>query len=197
MKTKLTLACLLFSTILMAQVNNTPVTILTSGEWEVDGQPFGVIPKSFSYDGTNRVYLLTDNQVNIYSNTFVPVRSFAFTPTTCADESHIRVTERCEANGTSVKVYYSYSDGPLLLLWDPNVSWTPNEDTYNVPANWTLTEISAYLSNYQNYNISSTSTDANGNITYLSNDEEDYYVYSKYAKQYPTRYWALVNNELY
>ena len=64
MKTKLTLACLFFSAVLTAQVTTTPITLHSNGEWG-EGQPFGVIPKLFSYDGTNRVYLLENNQVSI------------------------------------------------------------------------------------------------------------------------------------
>lgn len=66
MKTKLTLACLLFSAVLTAQVTTTPITIHSNYEWGDEGRPFGVIPKLFSYDGTNRVYLLENNQVSIY-----------------------------------------------------------------------------------------------------------------------------------
>ena len=192
MKTKLTIACLLFNIILMAQVTTTPVTLHSNGEWG-EGQPFGVIPKSFSYDGTNRVYLVENNQVSIYSNAFSPIRSFSIEPNTCNEESRIIVTERRETIGKIVKKdRQSYTDGPLPISYEENGE---SVTTDQIPSNWTLADIIAYLANNQYYNVAETRS-SDGTTIYLSSRENDYFKYETYARQYPETYWALENNQL-
>lgn len=55
-----------------AQVDNNPTI------FNIDrGGVINVIPKPLSYDGTNRVYVFnSDKQVTIYSNDFIPIKSF-------------------------------------------------------------------------------------------------------------------------
>lgn len=79
MKIKFILLCLLFSVALTAQVTNLPTVLQVNDE---DENPFNVVPKQLSYDGSNRVYIRTaDDQVAIYGNDFTPVKSFNITPT--------------------------------------------------------------------------------------------------------------------
>lgn len=193
MKTKLTLACLLFSAVLTAQVTTTPITIHSNLEWGEEGQaPFGVIPKLFSYDGTNRVYLLENNQVSIYSNSFSPVRSFPIEPNTCNEESRIIVTERREAIGKIVKKdNQSYTDGPLPISYE---LYGETITTDQIPSTWTLADIITYLANHS-YNVVATK-ESDGTTLLLSNNENDYFKYDTYARQYPETYWALENNQL-
>ncbi len=194
MKTRLTLACLVFSVVAMAQVNSNPISLHSNVEWEEgEGLPIGVIPKSFSYDGTNRVYLLENNQVSIYSNSFSPVRSFSIEPSTCNGESRMIVTERKEAIGKTVnKDNQSYTDGPLPISYEANGEWITTEQ---IPTSWTLADIIAYLANNQSYNVAATAG-SDGTTIYLSSNENDYFKYDTYARQYPETYWALENNQL-
>ena len=66
--------CLMLSAMLTAQVSDNPVTIKTDIGWYLDGHPFDIIPKSLSYDGSNRVIMIGENQAEVYSNAFELLR---------------------------------------------------------------------------------------------------------------------------
>ena len=87
---------------MMAQVNDNPVTIKTDIGWYLDGHPFDISPKSWSYDGSNRVIMIGENQAEVYSNAFEFVRRFVYEPTICNSESRIKVVEKTTAIGTQV-----------------------------------------------------------------------------------------------
>ena len=160
MKTKLTFACLLFSATLMAQVSNLPTVFNLNNERHVSGvSAFGVVPSSLSYDGSNRVYIRSDdNQVAIYSNAFTPVKSFNITPTlngyvVIGMERTVTVSVTGGEQTGSGNVISSYDDSGLQVV---PIGSTNNDQTgvttydYNVPSTWNETDVKNFLESPQN-----------------------------------------------
>ena len=192
MKTKLTFVCLLFSATLMAQVNNLPTTLNIDRE-----SAFGVVPSSLSYDGSNRVYVRTDdNQVAIYSNAFTPVKSFNITPTLQGDEVINMVRT----------VTVSVTGGELIseniVVWDGDLSLIEINGDYNVPSTWGETEIKNFLeTNREEYaglgfngTITEIKPQPNGGTWFIydmdaytidGRDTYNYWEVETYGKQYP------------
>lgn len=176
MKTKLTFACLLFSATLMAQVSNLPTVFNLNNERHVSGvSAFGVVPSSLSYDGSNRVYVRTDdNQVAIYSNAFTPVKSFNITPTlngyvVIGMERTVTVSVTGGEQTGSGNVISSYEDSGLQVV---PIGSTYNDQTgvttydYNVPSTWDETDVKNFLESPQNMIIGASAV--NGVITITS-----------------------------
>ena len=139
MKTKLTISCILLSATLMAQVSNLP-TVLNLNE-RIEEYGYGVVPKSLSYDGNNRVYIrLEDDLVGIYSNTFSPIKQFVITPTYRSD-----VAETQEIASEYATFRFSGSKDPLQ----------------SIPSTWTDEDVKNFLDTVSSYPF-------DGSITILS-----------------------------
>ena len=187
MKTRLTPLCLMFSALLTAQISNTPIMLQTNSD--SDEQPFGVIPKSFSFDGSNRVYVIEGEQANIYSNAFQPMRTIPVEPTLCADESFISITEKAEKTGCIVREdVNSYYDGPVPLN---------NEGETIVPQSWSLSNIIDFLAQNHHYTVVGTSTSEEGYTIYLSANEAYYFKYEQYGRMYPEECFLLRDNQIW
>lgn len=181
MKTKLTISCILLSATLMAQVSNLP-TVLNLNE-RIEEYGYGVVPKSLSYDGNNRVYIrLEDNLVGIYSNTFSPIKQFVITPTYRSD-----VAETQEIASEYATFLFSGSD--------------PLQD---IPSTWTDEDVKNFLDTVSSYPF-------DGSITILSYrphpeggtmfvpdiDNDNYYEFEKFGKEYPKTYYLRQENTLF
>lgn len=182
MKTKLTISCILLSATLMAQVSNLP-TVLNLNE-RIEEYGYGVVPKSLSYDGNNRVYIrLEDDLVGIYSNTFSPIKQFVITPTYRSD-----VAETQEIASEYATFLFSGSKDPLQ----------------DIPSTWTDEEVKNFLDTVSSYPF-------DGSITILSYrphpeggtmfvpdiDNDNYYEFEKFGKEYPKTYYLRQENTIY
>lgn len=186
MKTKLTLACLLFSSMLMAQVTDLSTVLnLSQRAIEEKDKAYGIVPSALSFDGTNRVYIrVEDDLVGIYSNSFSPVRQFSITPT-----QHIYISESKEILST----YASFS-----------FSGDKNPSFQDIPSTWTDEDVKNFLDTVTAYpydgNITILSYRAHpeGGTMYIPDmDESNYYEYELFGKKYPTYYWLRRDNILY
>lgn len=182
MKTKLTISCILLSATLMAQVSNLP-TVLNLNE-RIEEYGYGVVPKSLSYDGNNRVYIrLEDDLVGIYSNTFSPIKQFVITPTYRSD-----VAETQEIANEYATFRFSGSKDPLQ----------------GIPSTWTDEDVKNFLDTASSYPF-------DGSITILSYrphpeggtmfvpdmDNDNYYEFEKFGKEYPKNYYLRQENTIY
>ena len=144
----------------MAQVSNLPIVFNLNNDRYVSGlSAFGVVPSSLSYDGSNRVYVRTDdNQVAIYSNAFTSVKSFNITPTmqgyvAISMERTVTVTVTGGEQTGSGNVICSYDDNGLQVI---PIGSTYNDQTgattydYNVPSTWDETDVKKFLESPQN-----------------------------------------------
>lgn len=211
MKTKLTFVCLLFSATLMAQVNNLPTTLNIDRE-----SAFGVVPSSLSYDGSNRVYVRTDdNHVSIYTNAFAPVKSFNINPT-LSGYVEIDMERTVTANVTGGELISekleieTWHDKNLLELYI-NCTGSGCERTYNVPESWTENDIKNYLENGENVwgdvdKITITKPYPDGGIMFIwdmeafyadGSENLNYWEVSKYGKKYPRVFYLWRNGYLY
>ncbi len=210
MKTKLTFACLLFSATLMAQVSNLPTVLNLNNERYVSGvSAFGVIPSSLSYDGSNRVYVRSDdNQVAIYSNAFTPVKSFNITPT----------LQGYEVINMVRTVTVSVTEGELIseniVVCDGDQSLIEINGDYNVPSTWGETEIKNFLeTNSEEYvrlgfkgTITEIKPQPNGGTWFIydmdaytidGRETGNYWEYNQYGKKYPKSAFLWRNGYLY
>ena len=225
MKTKLTISCLLLSTMLMAQVNNLPTVFNLNNDYYGESV-FGVVPSSLSYDGSNRVYVRTDdNQVAIYSNAFTPVKSFNITPTmhgyeVIEMERIVTVTVIGGEQIGSGNVICSYDDNGLQVI---SIGSTYNDQTgaitydYNVPSTWGETDVKNFLESPQNMvpgasavngviTIISTIPASQGGIFFLYDIEPLtpdgretgwFWEYETYGTRYPILMYLWKNGYLY
>ncbi len=184
MKTKLTFACLLFSATLMAQVSNLP-TVFNLNE-RIEEYGYGVVPKSLSYDGNNRVYIrLEDNLVGIYSNTFSPIKQFVITPTYRSD-----VAETQEIASEYATFQYSGDKNPSFR--DVPLTWS-EEDVKNF-----LDTVSSYPYDGSSITILSYRSHPEGGTMYVPDmDNNNYYEFEKFGKEYPTSYYLRRENIIY
>ena len=210
MKTKLTFACLLFSATLMAQVSNLPRVLNLNNERYVSGvSAFGVVPSSLSYDGSNRVYVRTDdNQVAIYSNAFTSVKSFNITPTL---NGYVVI-------GMERTVTVSVTGGELIseniVVWDGDLMLEEINGSYTVPAGWGETEIKNFLeTNSEEYaglgfngTIIEIKPQPNGGTWFIydmdaytidGRETGNYWEVETYGKQYPKSAFLWRNGYLY
>ena len=210
MKTKLTISCLFLSTMLMAQVSNLPTVFNLNNERYVSGvSAFGVVPSSLSYDGSNRVYIRSDdNQVAIYSNAFTPVKSFNITPTL---NGYVVI-------GMERTVTISVTGGELIseniVVWDGDLSLIEINGDYNVPSTWGETEIKNFLeTNREEYaglgfngTITEIKPQPNGGTWFIydmdaytidGRDTYNYWEVETYGKQYPKSAFLWRNGYLY
>lgn len=182
MKTKLFLSCLLFSTMLTAQVSNLPTVLsIHTADNDKGGSlsgMFGVVPSSLSFDGTNRVYIRTaDDQVAIYANDFTPVKQFYIMPI-YEGEQRRKATREVIVTVSEENTSFSFSD------------WIETGEVreYKYLQNWGVG-----FFDFNNGQLSWSIEDGNGlTLTQtLFNDDEQYeYLYfpiSSYAK-YENRY---------
>ena len=208
MKTKFTLLCLLFSVALTAQVTNLPTVLQVNMDGE---KAFNVVPKSLSYDGTNRVYIRTeDDQIAIYDNDFTPVKSISITPTRVHEyqiekERNVKVT--VVPGGlisSNVVVDHTYTNLRDLYLF--NEETQEYYYTYNVPASWTENDMKAYLENRYSRNIVSITPHPEGGWVFVfdmemyqadGNDAGNYFMVDTYGKQYPLQAFLWQNGFLY
>lgn len=193
MKTKLTLMCLTLSAMMMAQVNDNPVTIKTDIGWYLDGHPFDIIPKSLSYDGSNRVIMIGENQAEVYSNAFEFVRRFVYEPTICNEESRIKVIEQTTAIGTQTVQIYS-RESQQEISYEDDKGW--NYSNY-FPESWTLQQKVDYVGTIGYGEVLSYNTNEVGEVIVLFKYENYYYHYLTSGRQYPTS-WAIIrDNQLF
>lgn len=173
MKKRLIIPCVLFSTMLAAQVNDNPQTITgqDDGFWSLT-----VIPKEFSYNNDNRMCLkLADDKVAIYNNEFQCTKLL----TIPAKYGEIKyVSEERKSLGRVAKITYS-AEYPIAL-----------------PEGFVKGQVIEYLSSEYGFNVSSMNTE-NGVTFYLSDNQEYYYQYSTYGTQYPTYYFVFKDDGLY
>ena len=218
MKTKLTISCLLLSTLLMAQVNTQP-TVLNTRTDDHDKsvyEPFGVVPASLSYDGSNRVYIRTaDEQVAIYSNSFIPIKHFNISANMegCQFREQERTVTVTVTGGeliTEKHVIETWSDKNLLELYI-NCTGLGCEQTYNVPENWTEDDVKNYLENGENVwgevgTIISTATYPDGGKMFIwdmdafnadGSETLNYWEATKYGKKYPRVFYLWQNGYIY
>ncbi len=193
MKTKLTLMCLTLSVMMMAQVNDNPVTIKTDIGWYLDGHPFDIISKSLSYDGSNRVIMIGENQAEVYSNAFEFVRRFVYEPTICNSESRIKVVEKTTAIGTQV-VQIQSGESQQEISYEDSNGW--NYSNY-FPESWTLQQKVDYVSNSGYGEVLSYSTNEAGDVIILFKDENNYYHYLTNGRQYPASWAVIRDNQLF
>ena len=173
MKKRLIIPCVLFSTMLAAQVNDNPKTITgqDDGFWSLT-----VIPKEFSYNEDNRMCLkLADDKVAIYNNEFQRTKLL----TIPAKYGEIKyVSEERKSLGRVAKNTYS-AEYPIAL-----------------PEGFVKGQVIEYLSSEYGFNVSSMNTES-GVTFYLSDNQEYYYQYSTYGTQYPTYYFVFKDDGLY
>lgn len=216
MKTKLTISCLLLSATLMAQVSNLPTVLNLNDNNRYYESAFGVVPSSLSYDGSNRVYVRTDdNQVAIYSNAFAPVKSFSITPTLGGDveigmERTVTVTVTGGELITEKLEIETGHDRSLLELY-LNCTGYGCETTYNVPEDWTEDDIKNYLENGENVwggvdTITATKPYPEGGTMFIwdmeafnadGSENWNYWEATKYGKKYPRVFYLWQNGYLY
>jgi len=184
MKTKLTISCLLLSATLMAQVSNLP-TVFNLNE-RIEEYGYGIVPKSLSYDGNNRVYIrLEDNLVGIYSNTFSPIKQFVITPTYRSD-----VAETQEIASEYATFQYSGDKNPSFQ--DVPLTWS-DEDVKNF-----LDTVSSYPYDGSSITILSYRSHPEGGTMYVPDmDNNNYYEFEKFGKEYPTSYYLRRENIIY
>ena len=210
MKTKLTISCLLLSATLMAQVSNLPTVLNVNNERYVSGvSAFGVVPSSLSYDGSNRVYVRSDdNQVAIYSNAFTPVKSFNITPTL---NGYVVI-------GMERTVTVSVTGGELIseniVVWDGDLMLEEINGSYTVPAGWGGTEIKNFLeTNSEEYaglgfngTIIEIKPQPNGGTWFIydmdaytidGRETGNYWEYNQYGKKYPKSAFLWRDGYLY
>ena len=185
MKTKLTISCLLFSATLMAQVSNLPTVLNISEETVANKRDaFGIVPTSLSFDGSNRVYIrLDEDNIGIYSNTFSPVKQFIITPTYSSV-----ISETQEIANEYATFQFSGSKDPLQ----------------DIPSTWIDEDVKNFLDTVSSYPF-------DGNITILSYrshpeggtmfvpdmDNDNYYEFEKFGKEYPKTYYLRQENTIY
>lgn len=216
MKTKLTMSCLLLSATLMAQVSNLPTVLNLNENNRYYESAFGVVPSSLSYDGSNRVYIRTDdNQVAIYSNAFAPVKSFSITPTlggyvVIGMERTVTVTVTGGELITEKLEIETWHDKNLLELY-LNCTEEGCETTFNVPETWTEDDIKNYLENGINVwgdvdTIIATQPYPEGGTMFIWDMEAfyadgsetlNYWEATKYGKKYPRVFYLWKNGYLY
>ena len=187
MKTKFTLLCLLFSVALIAQVTNLPTVLQGNDEYDA----FYVVPKSLSYDGSNRVYIRTeDNQVAIYGNNFTPVKSFSITPT-CTKSIRIGKSRIVTLSLASENVVYSGSE----LVFH-----------YEIPMEWNEEEMKKHLEQQWGHSIISSKQHPEGGIWFFydmedyqgdGSDARNYYKVDVFGKKYPLEAYLWRDNYLY
>lgn len=184
MKTKLTISCLLFGATLMAQVSNLPTVFNLNERMEEYG--YGVVPKSLSYDGSNRVYIrLEDNLVGIYSNTFTAIKQFTITPTY---RSFIPETKEIESEYAT----FQYSGDKNPSFQDVPLTWS-DEDVKNF-----LDTVSSYPYDGSSITILSYRSHPEGGTMYVPDmDNNNYYEFEKFGKEYPTSYYLRRENIIY
>ena len=208
MKTKFTLLCLLFSVVLTAQVTNLPTVLQVNMDGE---KAFNVVPKSLSYDGTNRVYIRTeDDQIAIYDNDFTPVKSISITPTRVHEyqiekERTVNVTvtpgELISSNIVVNSIYTSLM--AIRLFNEINNEWY---STFEIPSSWTEDDIKAYLEKEEHLTITSVTTHPEGGVFFIydmaeyladGSDAHNYFMVDTYGKQYPEEAILWQNGFLY
>lgn len=185
MKTKLTISCILLSATLMAQVSNLPTVLNISEETVANKRDaFGIVPTSLSFDGSNRVYIrLDEDNIGIYSNTFSPVKQFIITPTYSSV-----ISETQEIANEYATFRFSGSKDPRQ----------------DIPSTWTDEDVKNFLDTVSSYPF-------DGNITILSYrshpeggtmfvpdmDNDNYYEFEKFGKEYPKNYYLHQENTIY
>ena len=185
MKTKLTISCILLSATLMAQVSNLPTVLNISEETVANKRDaFGIVPTSLSFDGSNRVYIrLDEDNIGIYSNTFSPVKQFIITPTYSSV-----ISETQEIANEYATFRFSGSKDPRQ----------------DIPSTWTDEDVKNFLDTVSSYPF-------DGNITILSYrshpeggtmfvpdmDNDNYYEFEKFGKEYPKNYYLRQENTIY
>ncbi len=193
MKTKLTLACLLLSASLTAQVDNNPVAVsgnLRDGIWDLT-----VIPREFAYNDDHRICIRTDrDEVAIYNNNFERIRLLHVSP---IFGEQVFITEERELLGTIAYEYGPSVPAGFIYIQLYDSENNPIESDGYIPEGWTSTDIIAYLQNSEGYNAVTIRTRDDGTILYLSDLPEDYFNYDTYGSQYPKSYYGVINNELY
>lgn len=209
MKTKLTILCLLFSTLLMAQVTNLPTVLNLNISDEKGITAFGVVPRSLSYDGSNRVYVNTaEDQIAIYSNSFTPVKQFSISPTY---DSYTRIQKERMVTVTVTtdeepSIYESSIDGPLQISYLEEGT-QERTYTYNIPSTWTTDDIQQFLNQEMGIPTITKITDIEGGIlltpdwdiyTPDHNYNTNYYQSPDiYGKKYPLTLFLVRDGFLY
>ncbi len=215
MKAKIIFSCLMFGTMLTAQVTNLPTVLNINGDYDdkSTSMMFGIVPTSLSYDGTNRVYIRTaDDQVAIYSNAFAPVKQFNILANYQGSQ-YRRATREVTVTVTGGElineklVMETWHDKNLVELY---LNCTNNdgeescEHTYNVPESWTENDVKNYLENIKTI-ISVQSYPEGGKMFiwdmeafYADGSETlNYWEASKYGKKYPRVFYLWQNGYLY
>ena len=145
---------------------------------------FGIVPTSLSFDGSNRVYIrLDEDNIGIYSNTFSPVKQFIITPTYSSV-----ISETQEIANEYATFRFSGSKDPRQ----------------DIPSTWTDEDVKNFLDTVSSYPFE-------GSITILSYrphpeggtmfvpdmDNDNYYEFEKFGKEYPKNYYLRQENTIY
>lgn len=209
MKSKFLFSCLIFSTMLTAQISNLPtvLNLVNLGDKQSYGA-YGVVPSVLSYDGTNRVYIRpAENQIAIYTNDFTPVKQFNISPNYEGSQSRpaTREVTVTVTYGEVSKNDYYISDHPQEISYydEAKSDWV---STYEIPESWTNMDIANYLQEMRGTSIARIETNEEGtvffpdwNLKYAddSYNTYDYYKPETYGKKYPKSGYIVKNGYLY